>query len=668
MRRLAAPAAEQRYRFFGGKGGVGKTTCAAAAAIALAEARHSVLLVSLDPAHSLGDALGRALASRPTRVATRRGTLEVVELDADAALDRWIEKRRPALRSLLARGTYLDDDDIEQLLRLSLPGVDELIGLIELGRLAGARPYEQVVVDTAPTGHLLRLLGMPATLKRLAGVLDAMHAKHRFLGQALGGRYRPDASDAVIAEVDAQAESLAALLRDPARCQVTWIMLAEQMTLEEAKDGVTALGADGITVSDLVVNRVTRTWERGCSACARRVSYEQGVVAEARRLFRGIPIRIVPAQAEEPRGLASLRALGRHLTSVSAEKVPRRPSAPGGRSEPTRMGPAERDGGWLDALAPAGVRLLLFAGKGGVGKTSCAAAVAVALSARSPERRILLLSIDPAHSVGDVMAAPAGDTARAVGRGALEVRELDARSLLDLRRQRYLQAVDEAFGALRDASRLDPAFDRAVIEHLVDLAPPGIDELLGLLEVLALLRARAGGGAPYDTVVLDTAPTGHTLRLLAMPAAGLEWVHAFMALWLKYRKVIGLGDLAWDLVSLSRDLRDLQRLLGDPRQARAVVVTRPAELPRLETRRLLAGVRRLGLTLSGVIANTVTVGECRRCRRAERAERAAVAALRTELEALGVGERPVIEAPTVMPPPSGAAGLARWSRSWRRVA
>ena len=173
---------------------MGKTTCSAAAAIGLAEGGRRVLVVSTDPAHSLGDALGRRLGPRPRRVAVRRGRLDAVELDADAALVRWLDERRERLATIALRGTYLDRDDVERFLSLSLPGTDELIGLLELSRLARGRAYDEVVVDTAPTGHTLRLLQMPATLREIATVLDDMQGKHRFLARSLGGRYRPDAS------------------------------------------------------------------------------------------------------------------------------------------------------------------------------------------------------------------------------------------------------------------------------------------------------------------------------------------------------------------------------------------------------------------------------------------------------------------------------------------
>ena len=106
--------------------------------MALAESGRRVLVVSTDPAHSLGDALGRRLGPRPRAVPVRRGNLRAVELDADAALGRWLDQRRDGLATIALRGTYLDREDVERFLSLSLPGTDELIGLLELARLARA--------------------------------------------------------------------------------------------------------------------------------------------------------------------------------------------------------------------------------------------------------------------------------------------------------------------------------------------------------------------------------------------------------------------------------------------------------------------------------------------------------------------------------------------------
>src|SRR6185436_18007995 len=267
-----------------------------------------VLAVSTDPAHSLGDAFGRALGPRPRPVPVRRGSLRAVELDADAALARWLEQRRERLATIVLRGTYLDREDVERFLSLSLPGTDELIGLLELSRLARATPVDVVVV-TAPTGHTLRLLQMPETLRQIASVLDDMQAKHRFLARSLGGSYRGDAADALIAEVEQEAAAILALLRDAQRTRFSWVMLPEALSLEETRDGLAALRRAEIAVSEIVVNRVTPPPPGPCALCEGRRRSEATVLAETARVFGSIPLRAVPAREDEPEGIAALRTV-----------------------------------------------------------------------------------------------------------------------------------------------------------------------------------------------------------------------------------------------------------------------------------------------------------------------------------------------------------------------
>jgi arsenite-transporting ATPase len=657
-----------RFRFFGGKGGVGKTTCAAAAAAVAAERGRRVLLVSTDPAHSLGDALDRRLSGRPSRVPTRAGRLGAVELDAERALTRWLRARRGALHAIASRGTYLDDDDIERLLRLSLPGVDELIGLFELTRLAAAGRYHEVVVDTAPTGHTLRLLAMPETVRRIAAVLDDMYAKHRFVAERFGGGYRPDASDAVIDELEGEGRALAELLRDATRCAFTWVLLPEPLALEEAADGVGALEGRGLSVGELIVNRVTRPPRGPCAICPPRWQAEWAVVAAARRRFHGRSLRLVPRTDAEPHGVTALRAIGHTLTRPPAG-LAARPAAPLPRRDGRAAEPAPAGSGWLDLVAPPGTRLLLVAGKGGVGKTTCAATVALALAARRPARPMLLLSTDPAHSLGDVLGRSLGDEPRALPGAApgLRARELDAEAEFDARRARYRAAVDELFDVVRPGGVADVAFDRAVVQDLIDLAPPGVDELFAVLALGEALAEDGAGRGSYETVVVDTAPTGHTLRLLALPAVALGWTRALLAILLKYRAVIRAGALAEELVTLSRDLRRLERLLHDERATRVLVVTRAGAVVRAETTRLLARLRRLRLGLAAIVLNGVTparVPRCRRCARDREADRRQLAALRADRARRGA---PLLVAPAVVPTPRGVPALARWGETWSRA-
>jgi len=152
---------------FGGKGGVGKTTCAAAAALALSRQfpDEKFLLISMDPAHSLNDVL--AGSSAPSN-------LDVEEIDARRCLAEFKKANACHLARIVRDGTFLDDQDTGQLMDLSMPGLDEIMAFNEIARMVEQSAYRCIVADTAPTGHTLRFLELPRVLHDWVGVLDAM--------------------------------------------------------------------------------------------------------------------------------------------------------------------------------------------------------------------------------------------------------------------------------------------------------------------------------------------------------------------------------------------------------------------------------------------------------------------------------------------------------------
>jgi arsenite-transporting ATPase len=162
--------------------------------------------------------------------------------------------------------------------------------------------------------------------------------------------------------------------------------------------------------------------------------------------------------------------------------------------------------------------------------------------------------------------------------------------------------------------------------------------------------------------VVDTAPTGHALRLLELVPKAREWLQVLLQILLKYRRVTGLGRLAQDVTDTARELREFDELLRDPGRARFVAVTRAAELPRLETARLLSALKRLQIAAPAVLVNGLTPPGCSRCSRAAAAEAAEVARL-------GKGRRGwvMLGAPATAPPPRGMGALRRFGRSWSRM-
>lgn len=621
------------------------------------------LVISTDPAASLGDALDRPLGAAARKVPVRRGSLHAVELDAARALERWLADRRGLLERIAVRGTWLDAEDVASLLRLSLPGIDELAALLEIQRHGGSGRYDLVVVDTAPTGHTLRMLAMPATLRAVAQVFDHMQAKHRIVVEALRGRWSPDAEDALIDQIDASGRELAALLRDPAAVTMSWVTLPEPMSIEETSDGVASLRSQGIPVQAVIVNRVTSTPRCSCRRCDARIAFERRAIA---MLSGEETVITVVERNAEPRGLRALAAIGAEIEAVVPPAVTRPRRAISWRSNSGSAGTSSSAVAQhsLRAFAADRTRLLLFGGKGGVGKTTCAAAAALALASAFPSRRILLLSADPAHSLGDVLRRPISDVMGRLKGGPpnLTVRELDAAAGFRRIRQKYAAAIDSVFDRLtRGASELDARHDRLVMHDLIDLAPPGIDELAAIVDVTDALER--GGAGSHDLVVMDTAPTGHAVRLLEMPGVVQDWAKALMSILLKYQPIVGVGELGALALELSQGLGRLRELLRDPGRTSFVVVTRAALLPRAETIRLVSRLRKMGVPAPAVVVNALGRGTCVRCRRAEAIEQREVRALGRALSRLR-GRRSIIVTPAEVPPPQGIAGLRRWQRTW----
>jgi arsenite/tail-anchored protein-transporting ATPase len=164
---------------------------------------------------------------------------------------------------------------------------------------------------------------------------------------------------------------------------------------------------------------------------------------------------------------------------------------------------------------------------------------------------------------------------------------------------------------------------------------------------------------------VDTAPTGHALRLLEMPVAAREWVQTLLRMLLKYRDLVRPGQLAAELLDLSKSIRDLQELLHTPKLAQFIVVTRPAVVPRLETERLLVRLKRLRLSVPLMLVNAMTLapGRCAFCRAAAAAEARELGRLTRATRRI-VRDCAIIQTPLAAPPPRGVEALDRWARTW----
>ena len=584
-----------------GKGGVGKTTCAAALALASSES-YRTLVLTTDPARALPSVLQAAAGAEPTPVPGVRN-LHAQFIDASGRRDRFMERHGAAIRAILDRGTYLDDADIAPMIDSALPGGDEIFAAIELAELLEDQErFDRIIVDTAPTGHTLRLLDLPATFRALVRLLESMQAKHRFMVRALARAYRADDADRFLAEMERLVTSLERTLADAGVCRAIVVTNDETVVQAESRRLMDALHARGVAVGAVVWNG-----SRGGEPLG------------------GVAQYAVPRLDEWPVGPRGLR---RWLAALAPMKAAR---AAKSRKAPAR---SRVRGANLDALASLVKPLTIVAGKGGVGKTTVSATLALAAASAGST---LVVSTDPAPSLADALDqdVPDADTPVA-GAPGLYARQLDATAAFAKLRDDYQQRIDAIFQGLIGKG-MDLAHDRAIARDLLALAPPGVDEVYGL----SLLADTLAGGR-YDRLVVDPAPTGHLLRLLEMPKLALDWTHQLMRLMLKYKDVVALGDTARDLLAFSQGLRAIDAQLRDPARAAVVLVALDEPVVRDETERLAREVTARGVALGAVVVNRAADGV-----------------------ALPVAQAPVhLVAPTAATTPIGIEALRRWGASW----
>lgn len=578
---------------FGGKGGMGKTTAAAATAVYLAKARRNkkILVVSTDPAHSLEDSFGCPIGGQTTTVPGIEN-LWALEIAAERSLAEFEREHGEVMHTLAHRGTYFDKEDIAGFFSLSLPGLDEVMAIIELANILGSGRFDVIILDTAPTGHTVRLLAQPEQMAQWVGVFDLMQEKHRYLFRHYTGRYVKDEADRFLARMSDDLESVRSLFRDARRTEFVPIAIPELLSIFETERLLEVLREHRIPVKTLLINRVAE--ERDCPFCRARSRDGQRFVREIGERFGDYHIIKTPLFPHEIRGLEGLRAFSEALVGHASSYCP--PTPP--EAEPAR--PSVKVDGDLSALVEKPLEFILFGGKGGVGKTTFAAATGLHLAGKLPNKKIVVFSTDPAHSLSDSFGCPIGDRITPIpSQGNLHAVEIDAAQLLEDFKQEYREIVGELFD--RFTSRgYDIKFDRRVMTELIALAPPGLDEILALREIMALRRQGEDG-----LFILDTAPTGHLIRFLELPEIAREWLMYFLRLLIKYKGLVRLTQAAERLLDLSRRVRSIHETLTDSQKTEFVAVAIPEAMSVLETERLLQSLQRLKVPCHHLAINMV---------------------------------------------------------------
>lgn len=522
-----------RFLFFTGKGGVGKTSIACATAIQLAEAGKYVLLVSTDPASNVGQVFGITIGNNITSVPAVPN-LAALEIDPQAAAQLYRDRIVGPVRGILPEAVVKGiEEQLSGACTTEIAAFDEFTALLIDSPLTAE--YDHIIFDTAPTGHTIRLLQLPGAW---SGFLEEGKGDASCLGPLAGLEKQREQYKAA---VDA--------LADNKRTRLILVARAQQSTLGEVARTHEELADIGLKQQYLVINGILPKIEAETDSLAAAIyKREQAAVNAIPEALKTLPQDLVALKAFDLVGLDALRQL-----LIDAPYLKHR----------TNELPIDVDKPSLsqlvDSIAADGHGLVMTMGKGGVGKTTVAAAVAVQLAHRGLP--VHLTTSDPAAHLSDTLNGTLDN---------LTVSRIDPHE----EAERYRQHVLETKGAKLDAH------GRALLEE--DLRSPCTEEI-AVFQAFSRVIREAG----KKFVVMDTAPTGHTLLLLDATGA-------------YHREVARQMDKAH--MHFTTPMMQLQ----DPKQTKMLIVTLAEKTPVLEAANLQADLRRAGIEpWAWVINNSV---------------------------------------------------------------
>ncbi len=573
---------------FSGKGGVGKTTlsCGFARQWAQQFPDQQILLLSTDPAHSLGDVLQMTVSDTPHPVSDLPN-LQVRSLDAEALLQAFKNRYGKVLELLVERGSFVEGDDLGPVWDLSWPGLDELMSILEIQRLLRSQAADRIVVDMAPSGHTVNLFKLMDFLDGFLDALDLFQEKHRVISTSFTGRYTPDEADAFLLDMRAELTSGRQLLQDQTHTACLVVAIAEPMSYLETQRFLKSLQTLHLPCGGILVNHLLA---QPIEVDAYRE--QQSVLREFLALADQLPVFVSFQQAQEPVGSSALDQLIAQTKTVTAENLATYDLPPSEPDWPVKIPP-----GFVDFIAEQR-RLILVGGKGGVGKTTVAAAIAWGMAQRHPDHKVRVISIDPAHSLGDAFGTVLGHQPVQL-MDTLSGQEVDATQMLDQFRNDYLWELADMMSGDSDAQdTLQIAYGPAAWRQIVSQALPGIDEMLSLMAVIDLIENQE-----QDLIVLDTAPTGHLLRFLEMPTALGDWLAWIFKLWIKYQDVVGRTELMGRLRSLRQRVMQAQKKLKDPQYTEFIGVLQAQSAIVAETTRLAQSLQALGVQQRYIVHN-----------------------------------------------------------------
>ena len=614
---------------FGGKGGVGKTTCAAATALRMAKKypNKKVLIFSTDPAHSLSDSFDYKIGDEITQI-EGFSNLSALEINAEKLHEEFKMQHLIELAVIGKKATYFNAKQLPNLFGMSYSSSFSFMALMKIIELIKTNEYDLVILDTAPTGHTLELLQLPEVLRNQLEAMEKSGDMVRYISSRFAGRYKKDMADRFLEQMREDVKRVNSLFTNYKTTEFVPVTIPEAMGVYETQRLIKGLNKYEIPVRHIIINGVMP--EPGCAFCASIKKDQERYIEEISSEFGKYEIIQMPVFPHEIRSINELTEYSeilfgnRNSSEYKNKQVQINPAKHLNLNLTSEKAPDKVTFTMkkMPELMEKDLKFILFGGKGGVGKTTCAAATAVHIVKKYRDKKVLIFSIDPAHSLSDSFDCKIGDEITQIkGLDNLYALEINAEGIFEDFKKGYQEKVNEGFERQSDAggsstaailgtkSKVDHSFDRKTISDLVSAAPLGLDELMALSKTMELKDE-------YDIVVIDTAPSGHLLGLLQRPNIVKDWFSNIVA-GLRSRPYHGIMetyDVLKHLLEAKKKILDIETILEDAGKTAFVPVIILEGMSVFETERLLTDLRNLKIQSLNIIANKVVPeGKCSFC-------------------------------------------------------
>lgn len=548
---------DSKFIFFSGKGGVGKTSMACTTAIYNADKGLKTLIVTTDPASNLSDVFEQEIGHKITKI-HNVNNLYAMEIDPDKSTEEYKER-------LLAPMRELFDEDMVKIAdeQLSGPCTAEMASFDKFIDFMGENYYDKIIFDTAPTGHTIRLLELPVDWSK------HIEEASKGSGQTCMGPV------SMIQESKDKFDNAIDKLRDKKQTEFIFVMQPEATSLDETLRSSKELGDLGINTSKIIINGFIPREEANSPFFEKRYKMQQKYFEEAREIFREIPIDTMELFYTELKGIERFRIIGDTLY----DKKPLGKIIDKNEFTDVKDVINEKDD-VSNLIYPRSNahKNIFFSGKGGVGKTvmACVTAVNTALKGY----KTLLLTTDPAAHIGKVLDKPIGDSPIKIeGIENLYAAKIDPKVALEEYKKNVLEEARKRFN------------ENTVLTMEEELNSPCTEEMAAFQKFIAYASEEA-----YDVIVFDTAPTGHTLRLLELP---MDWSKQ-----IQVKAGVNADISEEDRIQKEKFDRVIS-MLKDKDKTTFVFVMYPEKTPMVEAYRASQELKSAGIETQIVVANLI---------------------------------------------------------------